>query len=206
MASLHFLLWPFGGAMGMLVAYHLWAAKRGVPSSGPPPLAKTAGVRHVLASVEMMVLSTLAGTCPPLITFVVYFCVWHSVRHILCVASATFDPHLPRQALGAFMMHALPFTATTFALAWYFYPSSHAHEGTGGWTAEDFLDKPAIAQMVFTGLSAVTVPHMIITEISQVRQRALTAFRRRDGGRDAERYPSGAGSNGSNAAEMGCRS
>lgn len=51
----------------------------------------------MLASVEMMVLSTLAGTCPPLITFVVYFCVWHSVDRppLLLFVDAP-----PRQALS----------------------------------------------------------------------------------------------------------
>jgi len=32
-----------------------------------------------------------AQTCSPLVSFMLYFCFWHSVRHILCVAACTFD-------------------------------------------------------------------------------------------------------------------
>lgn len=73
-------------------------------------------------------------------------------------------------------------------MAWYSFdslvnasPHTAAEGGKSGGSAPpggEGYDLRAVAQVVFIGLSAVTVPHMIITEVAQVRQRALQSCRK----------------------------
>lgn len=122
-----------------------------------------AAVRHrdperALAVVELGVLSLLFARVPPIPAFVVYFCFWHSARHVLRVA-ATLDPFDARRGLVGFAWHALPLTAVTLvamAVAWQALAASAA-------------PLAATTQVVFQGLSALTFPHMVITAISARR-------------------------------------
>jgi len=85
---------------------------------------------------------------PPLIYFVIYFCVLHSPRHFLLTADQL--GLTPVQGLRA----ALPIMAATLllsalgAIALYMFASTF---------------EAATLQLVFIGLAAVTVPHMILT-------------------------------------------
>ena len=85
---------------------------------------------------------------PPLIYFVIYFCGLHSPRHFLLTADQL--GLTPVQGLRA----ALPIMAATLllsalgAIALYMFASTF---------------EAATLQLVFIGLAAVTVPHMILT-------------------------------------------
>ena len=117
---------PFLLALAACIAYHAFAAwgwwggtgrRSWIPAgchSVPLPHQKT---RHAHTVGELLLLPALASTCPPLVSFMIYFCLWHSVRHILCVSSSTFDALRWQRALFNFALHALPFSAATLALA-----------------------------------------------------------------------------------------
>jgi Brp/Blh family beta-carotene 15,15'-monooxygenase len=122
-----------------------------------------AAVRHrdpdrALTIAELGALSLLFACVPPIPAFVVYFCFWHSARHVLRVA-ATLDPFDARRGLVGFAWHALPLTAVTLvamAIAWRSLATPAAPLAT-------------TTRVVFQGLSALTFPHMVITAISARR-------------------------------------
>ena len=98
---------PFSLALVACIAYHT-AAAWGTHLRPPPartrmqtPVALQTW-RHLYTSVELLLLPALCVVCPPLTSFMIYFCLWHSVRHILCVSSATFDA-LRWQATSVFV-------------------------------------------------------------------------------------------------------
>ena len=117
---------PFLLALAACIAYHAFAAwgwwgvtgRRSWIAAGchsaPLPHQRT---RHAHTVGELLLLPALATTCPPLVSFMIYFCLWHSVRHILCVSSTTFDALRWQRALLNFALHALPFSLATLALA-----------------------------------------------------------------------------------------
>ena len=87
---------------------------------------------------------------PPLIYFVVYFCLLHSPRHFLLTAD-----HLkltPLQALRA----TWPILMSTLAMA-----------ALGALVLAVLTPafEPATLQIVFIGLAALTVPHMLLTAV-----------------------------------------
>lgn len=112
----------------------------------------TLGIRqNTRCSAELLSVAALLIAAPPLLGFTVYFCCMHSARHILRVLNysrqGTFK-HLVAVA-------ALPMLATLVAVAM-------------GWHLLDELPiDTRITQILFVGLAALTIPHMIIVE--QVR-------------------------------------
>ncbi len=109
--------------------------------------------RDIRSAAELAIIAASGVLLSPLISFVVYFCFWHSPRHMLAIAHG-WDGRSPKRAVARFAREALPFTVATAVLAgvaiWSF-PS------TGGWS-------DATLQVIFIGLAALTVPHMIVTE------------------------------------------
>ena len=100
------------------------------------------------AALEQAILWGAAFLLPPLVFFAVYFCGLHSVRHfdatIRCVPRAA-------QALATAVVLA---AATTLTAAFIFMTRSG-----GGLSFED-----GTMQVVFIGLAALTVPHMLLVE------------------------------------------
>ena len=112
-----------------------------------------------LAASELAALAGLSVVATPLVAFTVYFCAMHSPRHVLRTLAS-----LP----GAEARHALalalwPTLAVLSALA----------------VAASLLsDQPIEAramQLVFVGLAALTLPHMVLLE--RARRMALPALR-----------------------------
>lgn len=105
----------------------------------------------VLEAGEILVLTVLFAMVPPLVGFVVYFCVWHSARSILTHASS-MEPHDLAGGLRRFVIGSVPTTlgAMTLGLvAWLFLaPQVGLASGT--------------VRVVFVGLSCLTVPHMLL--------------------------------------------
>jgi Brp/Blh family beta-carotene 15,15'-monooxygenase len=123
-----------------------WAAWPWVAAIG---LAAIAGaMREPARSVELVSITALLTFAPPLIGFTIFFCGMHSARHVLRTrdySSAGTLRHLSRIAAGPMLV-----TVAGVAIAWWL---------SGG--------KPLdvrLAQLLFVGLAALTVPHMIVVE------------------------------------------
>lgn len=100
------------------------------------------------ATVEYALLVATALATPPLIYFVTYFCLLHSPRHFLLTSDQLCLT--PLQGLRA----TWPILVTTLAIT-----------GLGAIILAVFTPafEPATLQIVFIGLAAVTVPHMLLT-------------------------------------------
>lgn len=106
---------------------------------------------HGRAALEVAALVALFCLAAPLVAFVVYFCFWHSVRHGLRLAAA-LDPSSPAAALRAFVRRAWPTTlaASLIGVAAF-------------WLLGASPPTDALLRIVFVGLSALTVPHVVLT-------------------------------------------
>jgi Brp/Blh family beta-carotene 15,15'-monooxygenase len=107
---------------------------------------------HGLIALELISLAALFAVASPLVAFVTYFCLWHSFRHSLEVA-ADLDPAGPPQAARAFVRQAWPMTLGAIGLGFIGYSFLTPIQA-----APD-----AIVRVVFIGLSALTVPHIVFT-------------------------------------------
>ena len=123
-----------------------------------PVMGSMAGVYGLIAFLdaslrarfaEFILLAVVFSILPPLVSFALYFCIIHTGRHmrrIWHVLASTISPkELYRQAAG--------FTLASWLV--------------GGaaflWLENGDLDA-ALLQVVFIGLAALTVPHMILVD------------------------------------------
>ena len=104
--------------------------------------------RNLARSVELASITALLCFAPPLIGFTLFFCAMHGARHVLRTrdyAHAGTLRHLLRIAAGPMLA-----TVVGVGIAWW-------------WSAGKPLDM-RLAQVLFVGLAALTVPHMIVIE------------------------------------------
>lgn len=109
-----------------------------------------------LVGAEIAVLTAAFAALPPLLAFAVYFCLWHSPRHSLLVIADADDRDLT-SGIRRFALGALPLTALTLAagiIAWLLLRDA-------------FGSAAAVLQVVFIGLAALTVPHVILPVIGR---------------------------------------
>lgn len=104
-------------------------------------------------ALELAILATTAMLLPPLMFFLLYFCALHSPRHFLQIWRASADRHqAARIAAG--------YTAATLLIA---IPAAL--------TFGDSVEMAASLQsIIFVGLAALTVPHMLLASILQGRR------------------------------------
>lgn len=101
------------------------------------------------AAIEQAILWGTGALLPPLLFFAVYFCGLHSIRHFNATIQSL--PHTRRAlAMAAFLSGLVILTAIVFV----------QNQTTGNSSP---LPKD-IAQVIFIGLAALTVPHMILIE------------------------------------------
>ncbi len=105
--------------------------------------------RQPWLAAEFGLLAATGLLVPPLVYFAIYFCGLHSPRHFLMTADQL--GLTPVQGLRA----ALPVTAATLAMA-------AAGAATLMLAAPSF--ETVTMLVIFAGLAAVTVPHMLLTE------------------------------------------
>ena len=105
--------------------------------------------RELLAGLELIGLSLVFAFSPPLLAFAAYFCLIHSLRHLLRKGRT-----LSRQgySLRTQLALAATFSAITAALATFAYATLNGPHG----------EMRALLQVVFVGLAAVTFPHMVV--------------------------------------------
>lgn len=104
------------------------------------------------ACAELILTTAVFSAFHPLAAFLLYFCFVHSVRHITDLGAARF-PAKGGQAARWLARESIPFTVATILLAaliWFFFARTSAYDQT-------------MLRTIFWGLSALTVPHMILT-------------------------------------------
>ncbi|MEM7622665.1 MAG: Brp/Blh family beta-carotene 15,15'-dioxygenase [Planctomycetota bacterium] len=130
--------WLIAGGPG-IVASAVWARAAGTPA-------------RVRAVAEPLVLLAWFASAPPILAFTIYFCLWHSVRHSLRSALSARPGERVAVALAAYTRAAFWPTALTWLLA-----------GTAAvvWLT-DLETTEASSRLVFIGLFALTVPHVLL--------------------------------------------
>jgi Brp/Blh family beta-carotene 15,15'-monooxygenase len=106
----------------------------------------------IAACAELILTTAVFAAFHPLAAFLLYFCFVHSVRHIADLGAARF-PESSGHAARWLLRESLPFTVATIVLAaiiWFLFARSAAYDQT-------------MIRTIFWGLSALTVPHMILT-------------------------------------------
>jgi len=104
-----------------------------------------------LVGGEIAIHTAVFAALPPLLAFSVYFCLWHSPRHSLMVIAdagyADFAAGMKRFVQGAGLLTSL--TIAGGAVAWFILQ-------------RPFSNADATLQVVFIGLAALTVPHVLL--------------------------------------------
>jgi len=106
------------------------------------------------AAVELLALLALAWIAPPLVYFAVYFCLQHSPRHLL--------GHF-REA-GAAQTRRLMVMAVVYTLGSVLVLVPLL------WLWSDLPLESLLMRLIFIGLAALTVPHMILMLITESRR------------------------------------
>jgi Brp/Blh family beta-carotene 15,15'-monooxygenase len=107
---------------------------------------------HAWNVITMGITIVLFIWAPPLIAFGLYFCLWHSAAHTIDLAGR-LDSASPRRGLRRFAAAAaLPSSLALVALA-----------ATGVLLAAGAGGTRAALQVIFIGLSCLTVPHVLLS-------------------------------------------
>lgn len=107
--------------------------------------------------IEIVIAAALALTTPPLVFFIIYFCLLHSARH-LREGFAEERGVLPRRTVVAIVVAA---TAAPLVAALAFLAATSA--------AAPLDDQ--LVRVVFIGLAALTVPHMVVVTLGDRARR-----------------------------------
>ena len=101
---------------------------------------------------NLALLTALAYLLPPLVSFALYFCLWHSRRHMQQTWRAIAPEQRRRSAIETLVYSLLAFVA-----AGLFFVVQTQNGSASGIT-------PTLLQLTFVGLAALTVPHMLLVD------------------------------------------
>ena len=96
----------------------------------------------------------------PLTAFTVYFCLLHSIRHIITLANELDDQNI-KNGLNLFLIKCLPLTTLTiifFSLALF-------------WLVNQYSLDNAIFKLIFIGLASLTFPHILLEYFLEKNER-----------------------------------
>jgi Brp/Blh family beta-carotene 15,15'-monooxygenase len=112
-------------------------------------LATILGVRQEsVRSIELASVAALLTLAPPLIGFTLFFCGMHSARHVLRTRNCSNGETL--RSLMRIAGWPMTITVAGVAIAW--------------WLSDGTPLDLRLTQILFVGLAALTVPHMILVE------------------------------------------
>ncbi|MDJ0864427.1 MAG: Brp/Blh family beta-carotene 15,15'-dioxygenase [Gammaproteobacteria bacterium] len=112
--------------------------------------------RDLMAGLELLALGLLFALLPPLLSFTVYFCALHSLRHLVHKGRVLHRCGFP-------FRHQL--IAATLGTLVTVFLGVLAYVVLGGAVGE----VRAVVQVVFVGLAAVTLPHMVLVARFEAR-------------------------------------
>lgn len=142
----------------LIVTVLHWAAWPWVAAIGFVALASAK--REPIRAVELVSVAALLIFAPPLLGFTIFFCAMHSARHVLRTRDYSYEGNLI--SLLRIASWPMLITFAGIVIAWWL---------SGGGSID-----MRIAQLLFVGLAALTVPHMIVIE--KVRLSGWMAGRR----------------------------
>ena len=109
-------------------------------------------------AAESGALFILAYSTPPLLYFIVYFCLLHSPRHLLGIYQNAGQVHYAKLT-----KMLVVFTLATLLLL-----------GALAWFWSDLSTEALVLRLVFIGLAALTVPHMMLVALQHIKQSRKT--------------------------------
>ncbi len=138
------LLMPTLLLCGIMIAWNLWRC------------LSMRTHNSITVSIELLTIVLLFVWLPPLAAFALYFGLLHSVRHLLTVAR---DCSLTstRNKLTFLVANTLPitlFVLTAALLVYLLMPEGRAYD-------------QRLIQILFIGLAALTVPHMVLVGVAK---------------------------------------
>lgn len=104
-----------------------------------------------LCGVRAVVFSVVYAFAPPLVSFLLYFCGWHSSVELYRLARQA-NPHNLCSGLSRVLREAAPLTllaVVMIAVGWWV------------WASNQSLDR-GLVQSAFIGLSVVAIPHILL--------------------------------------------
>ena len=110
---------------------------------------------------EVAVLTAWFAVAEPILAFTVYFCLWHSVRHSLRSAARNTNKTLSH-ALQTYTRAVIAPTLVTWILA---LPTATLLY------QRNYADEAWVWRVVFIGLFALTIPHVLLEVLDSRRSR-----------------------------------
>lgn len=114
--------------------------------------------RKSLLSLTLLI--ALAYLLPPLVSFALYFCLWHSRSHLQRIWRNIPTEQRQRSAREAVIYSLLAYAAGAI------YFILQTNSGSASVSAVT----PALLQLTFIGLAALTVPHMVLVDFIHGQQ------------------------------------
>ena len=99
---------------------------------------------------EIAILSLLFAILPPLVGFSIYFCLIHSIRHFAAMRTMLADTISKFQITRTTVL----FSAMCWAVGLIILAQQSSNVGV----------EPALLQVIFIGLAALTMPHMMLVD------------------------------------------
>jgi len=126
--------------------------------------------KTVIDYIEWLAIVTLFIFAPPLVAFAIFFSFLHANQHMLSLAQYFYPSAKPSDAYWRVFKLSLPLTSIAIlaaAIAWFFTPLGHATDPT-----------ESVAQLIFIGLAALTMPHMLLVAFLTKQQRMMAMEKR----------------------------